>query len=182
MVSTTSIKRCLLRCRGRYPLLAPAALLLLAACAAPPPPAPTALPTGGAAIIRGGPTEEAYLFGGGHVTITRIDETALVDGDNNPLYSNVEVVAGSHAIYFNYQHRALCATRSACAMSLSRDRKLALDAQAGHVYKVGATYRDGRLWFWIADESDDSRVVSGGLPDGDDWAAGVQGLGGGQFF
>ncbi len=161
-----------------------AALLLLAACAAQPPPpsGPAAFSTSGTAIVRGGPAEEAYLFGRGHVTITRIDETVLVDGDNNPLYLNVEVAAGPHAVYFNYRHAALCTSGSTCAMSLSRDRKLALDAQAGHVYHVRATYGDGRLWFWITDQGDDRRVVAGGLPDGADWAVRAQGFGGGQLF
>ena len=67
-------------------------------------------------------------------------------------------------------------------MSLSRDRKIALLAQAGHVYRVGATYRDGRLWFWITDESDKARLVAGSRPDGGDWAEVVEGLGGDQLF
>ena len=160
------------------------ALWLLAACAAtaPPPPGPVAFSTGGTAIVRGGPAQEVYLFGRGHVTITRIDETVLVDGGNKALYRNVEIVAGPHAVYFNYRHTALCTSGSSCAMSLSRDRKLALFARAGHVYRVGATYRDGRLWHWITDLSDNRRVVAGGLPDGADWAAVVEGLGGDRLF
>ena len=67
-------------------------------------------------------------------------------------------------------------------MSLSRDRKIALDATAGHVYRVNATYRDGRLWFWIADESDENRVIAGKQPDGNDWAADIQGYGGSHLF
>ncbi len=166
-----------------YSICCLATLLWLTACAAPPPPpGPATFSASGTAIVGGGPAAEVYLFGRGHVTLTRIDDTTLVDGDNGPLYRTIEVAAGAHAVYFNYRHTALCTSRSACAMSLSRDRKLALVARAGHVYRVGATYRNGRLWFWIADESDDSRVVSGGLPDGDDWAAGAQGLGGGQLF
>ncbi len=157
--------------------------MLLAACAGPRPPAsgPATLSTGAAAIVRGGPAQETDLFGRGHVTITRIDDTALVDGNNNPLYGTIEVTAGRHAVYFNYRHTALCMAGSACAMSLQRERKLALDAEAGHVYRVGATYRDGRLWFWITDQSQ-GRLVAGNIPDGADWAANVQGLGGSQLF
>ena len=161
-----------------------AALILLSACAgtAAAPPGPATFSSKGTAIVRGGPADEVYLFGRGHVTITKIDETVLVDGGNNPLYRTIEVAGGAHAVYFTYRHSALCATGSACAMSLSRDRKIALDAQAGHVYRVGATYRDGRLWFWITDESDGRRMVAGALPDGFDWTANVRGLGGDQVF
>lgn len=161
-----------------------AAVLWLAACAGPPPPpqGPLTFSASGTAIVTGGPAEAAYLFGRGHVTVTRIDDIALVDGNNNPLYRTIEVAGGAHAVYFSFRHSALCATGSVCAMSLLRERKLALMAQAGHIYRVGATYRDGRLWTWITDESDQRRVVSGSLPDGADWAAGVQGFGGGQLF
>ncbi len=152
--------------------------MLLAACAGPRPPDPATLSTGAAAIVRGGPAQETYLFGRGHVTITRIDNTALVDGDNNPLYGAIEVVSGSHVVYFNYSHKALCVAGSACAMSLRRERKLALDAEAGHVYRVGASYRAGRLWTWITDQSR-GRLVAGKSPGGADWASGSQGLGGG---
>ena len=145
--------------------------MLLAACAGPRPPDPATLSTGAAAIVRGGPAQETYLFGRGHVTITRIDNTALVDGNNNPLYGTIEVVSGSHVVYFNYSHKALCVAGSACAMSLERERKLALDAEAGHVYRVGASYSDGRLWYWITDQSQ-GRLVAGEIPDGVNWAAG----------
>ena len=167
-----------------WPWLAPAALLLLAACvtAPPAPPGPAQFSASDTAIIRGGPAQEVYLFGRGRVTLTRIDETVLVDGGNNPLYRNVEVTAGPHAVYFNYRHEALCATEQACAMSLSRDRKIPLIAQVGHVYRVDATYRDGRLWYWITDQSDDNRLVAGEFPDGATWAALVQGLGGARLF
>lgn len=158
--------------------------MLLAACAGPRPPAsdPATSSSGAAAIVRGGPAQETYLFGRGHVTITRIDDTPLVDGDNNPLYGTVEVAAGRHAVYFIYRHTGLCIAGSACAMSLLRERKLALDAQAGHVYRVGASYRAGRLWFWITDQSDGRRLVAGNLPGGDDWAARTRGFAGGQTF
>ena len=162
-----------------------AALFLLTACAAgtaPAPPSPATFSSTGTAIVRGGPAEKVYLFARGQVTITKIDKTALVDGGDNPLYRTIEVTAGAHAVYFNYRHSALCTNGSACAMSLSRDRKIALDATAGHVYRVRATYRDGQLRFWITDESDDRRVVAGNLPDGFDWAANVQGLGGDRTF
>ena len=60
-----------------------AALLSLAACAAPlPPQAPPTFSASGTAIVTGGPDDEAYLFGRGHVTVTRIDDTVLVDSDN----------------------------------------------------------------------------------------------------
>ncbi|MCH7799020.1 MAG: hypothetical protein IID28_11345 [Planctomycetes bacterium] len=161
-----------------------AALLWLAACAAPPPPpqGPPTFSASGTAIVTGGPGVDAYLFGRSQVTITRIDDTVLVDGDNNPLYRTIEVAGGAHAVYFSYRHSALCVTGSACAMSLLRERKLALDAKAGHLYRVGATYRRGRFWAWITDESDEGAVVSGNLPGGADWAADVRGFGGGQVF
>ncbi len=167
-----------------HSMAALAALILLTSCAgaAPPPPGPATFSSKGTAIVRGGPAEEVYLFGRGHVTITKIDETVVDDGGNNPLYRTIGVAGGAHAVYFTYRHTALCATGSACTMSLSRDRKIALDAQAGHVYRVGATYRDGRLWFWISDENDDDRVVAGNLPESGDWAANVQGFGSGQLF
>ncbi len=157
--------------------------MLLVACAGPRPPAsgPATLSSGAAAIVRGGPAQETYLFGRGHVTVTRIDNTALVDGNNNPLYGTIEVVSGSHVVYFNYSHKALCVAGSACAMSLRRERKLALDAEAGHVYRVGASYRDGRLWYWITDQSQ-GRLVAGEIPDGANWAEGSEGLGKGQSF
>ena len=136
----------------------------------------------GTAIVTGGPGVDAYLFGRSQVTITRIDDTVLVDGDNNPLYRTIEVAGGAHAVYFSYRHSALCVTGSSCAMSLLRERKLALDAKAGHLYRVGATYRRGRFWAWITDESDEGAVVSGNLPGGADWAADVRGFGGGQVF
>ena len=158
--------------RRRFPWrsIAPAALLLSAACvgAPPPPPAPAAFTASGTAILGGGPAAETYLFGRGYVTVTRIDDTTLVDGDNKPLYGVIEIAGGLHTVYFTYRYS-----------SLSRDRKLALDAQAGHVYRVGATYRDGNLWTWISDESDNRRVVAGETPSGEDWAAGVRGFGGG---
>ncbi len=162
--------------------LAPVALLL-AACAGPMPPnsGPATLSTGAAAIVRGGPAQETYLFGRGHVTITRIDDTTLVDGRNNSLYGTIEVSPGRHAIYFSYSHSALCVSGTACAMSLRRERKLALDAVAGHVYRVGASYRAGRLWTWITDQSQ-GLLVAGEMPGGADWAAGAQGLGGGHLF
>jgi len=160
-----------------------AALIVLAACAGPkPPPGPLTFSSSGTAIVRGGPAAEVYLFGRGHVTVTRIDGTDLVDSNNNPKYRTIEIAAGLHAVHFNYRHDALCASGSACAMSLSRDRRLSLNAEAGHVYRVKATYRDGRLWAWIIDESVDLEVVSGELPDGTDWASGQEGFGGGQLF
>ena len=164
--------------------MAPAALLLLAACIATPPqpPGPALFSADDTAVVRGGPAEEVYLFGRGHVTLTRIDDTDLVDSGNKLMYRNVEVTAGRHAVYFNYRHGALCTTGESCAMSLSRDRIIALLAQAGHVYRVGATYRDGRLWFWITDESNKARLVAGSRPDGGDWAEVVEGLGGDQLF
>ena len=158
--------------------MAPAALLLLAACIATPPqpPGPALFSADDTAVVRGGPAEEVYLFGRGHVTLTRIDDTDLVDSGNKPMYRNVEVTAGRHAVYFNYRYAALCVRGSACAMTLSRDQKIALNAEAGHVYRVGASYRAGRLWFWITDQSDGQRLVSGDLPDGDDWATRSQGF------
>ena len=161
-----------------------AALIILAACAGPRPPAslPAVSSSAGAAIVRGGPALESYLFGRGHVTITRIDDTPLVDGDNNPLYGVIEVAAGRHAVYFVYRHAGLCVAGTACALSLLRERKLALDARAGHVYRVGASYRDGRLWAWITDQSDRGRLVAGDLPAGDNWAARARGFGSDQQF
>ena len=158
--------------------------MLLAACAGPRPPAsdPATSSSDAAAIVRGGPAQETYLFGRGHVTITRIDDTPLVDGDNNPLYGTVEVAAGRHAVSFSYRHAGLCIAGSACAMSLLRARKLALDAQAGHVYRVGASYRAGRLWSWITDQSDQGRLVAGDLPAGDNWASRARGFGSDQLF
>ena len=164
--------------------MAPAALLVLAACvaASPPPPGPVQFSADDTAVVRGGPAQEDYLFGRGNVTLTRIDDTVLVDDGNTPLYRNVEVAAGPHAVYFNYRHGALCAADQTCAMSLSRDRKIALSAQAGHIYRVGATYRAGRLWYWITDQSDANRLVAGEFPDGADWATVVEGLGGDRLF
>ena len=157
--------------------VAPALLLVVAACAGPPPPVGSAaVPTSGAAIVHGGPAKEMFLFGRGNVTVTRVDDTVLVDENNNPLYRNIEVTAGRHAVYFHYRYAALCVRGSACAMTLSREQKIALNAEAGHVYRVGASYRAGRLWFWITDQSDGQRLVSGDLPDGDDWATRTQGF------
>ena len=165
-----------------YSICCLAALLSLAACAAPPPQGPPTFSASGTAIVTGGPGDDAYFFGRSHVTITRIDDTVLVDGDNNTLYRTIEVAGGAHAVYFSFRHSALCVTGSACAMSLLRERKLALDAKAGHIYRVGATYRSGRFWAWIIDESDEGAVVSGKLPGGADWAADVQGFGSGLEF
>ena len=161
-----------------------AAFIILAACAGPGPPAslPAVSSSAGAAIVRGGPALESYLFGRGHVTIIRIDDTPLVDGDNNPLYGVIEVATGRHAVYFVYRHAGLCVAGTACALALLRERKLALDARAGHVYRVGASYREGRLWSWITDQSDQGRLVAGDLPAGDNWAARARGFGSNQLF
>lgn len=160
------------------------ALLMVAACAGPAAtPSAVSMSATGTAVVRGGPADEVYLFGRGTVTVTRIDDTSLIDGDDRPLYGTVEVYPGLHDIHFTYRYASLCAaTVDSCAITFSRPGRLALNALPGHVYRVTATYWKGGLRSWIIDESAAGQVVAGSAVGDGDWAAKQQGIGSAHQF
>jgi hypothetical protein len=165
--------------RGWFKIaIMPVVLSVLAACAGPvAAPGVMAMSATGTAIVRGGPAEEVYLLGRGAVTVTRIDDTNLVDGNDVPLYGTVEVYPGLHDIHFVYRYAALCAaTLSDCAITLSRPGRLALNVLPGHVYRVTGTYRKGNLQAWVVDETEAGRVVATNSVGDGDWAARQQGI------
>jgi hypothetical protein len=157
----------------------PVVLLVLAACAGPvTTPGAVPLSATGTAVIRGGPAEEVFFLGRGAVTVTRIDDTNLVDGNDVPLYGTVEVYPGLHDVHFLYLYAALCATAVGdCAITLSRPGRLTLAVFPGHVYRVTGTYRKGSLVAWVIDETEAGRVVATNAGGDGDWAARQQGIG-----
>jgi hypothetical protein len=157
----------------------PVVLLLAAACAGPvATPAAVAMSATGTAVIRGGPAEEVYLFGRGALTVTRIDDTNLVDGNDIPLYGTVEVYPGLHDVYFLYRYASMCAAVVGdCVITLSRPGRLTLNVLPGHVYRVTGTYGKGSLQAWIIDETEAGRVVATNSVGDGDWAARQQGIG-----
>ncbi len=156
----------------------PVVLLLAAACVGPvTTPVAVAMSATGTAVIRGGPAEEVYLLGRGALTVTRIDNTSLVDGNDIPLYGTVEVYPGLHDVHFLYRYASLCAAVIGdCAITLSRPGRLTLDVLPGHIYRVTGTYRKGSLQAWVIDETEAGRVVAKNSVGGDDWAARQQGI------
>lgn len=154
------------------------ALLMAAACAGPAAaPGAVSQSATGTAVVKGGPADEVYILGRGAVTVTRIGDTSLVDGNGRLLYRTVEVYAGFHDIHFTYRYASLCAaTVESCAITFSRPGRLALNALPGHVYRVTATYSKGGMRAWIIDESNAGQVVAVNSGEGVDWAASQQGI------
>ncbi len=159
--------------------IVPLVLFLAAACAGPvTAPGPVSLSATGTAVIRGGTAEEVFLLGRGAITVTRIDDTNLVDGNDVSLYRTVEVYPGLHDVHFLYRYASLCAAVIGdCAITLSRVGRLTLDVLPGHVYRVTGTYRKGSLLAWVIDETEGGRVVANNTEGDGDWAARQQGIG-----